>query len=220
MKNKSITTFLLVAVLAVYVGRTAGQRSDDHSADSSRQGQTKSDTASPGMMGQGMMGMMGQMKGNQQQMFRLMEKLMASLKAIEDEKDPAALKSKLAEHQALLNQMHEHMTQQGGMMSDLSDMMMKNFPTPASDANAQNVMGTVKAISADSITVETIDKERKAVTVTLLQSTRFIKDGAETSVKDLKVGDRVIINTKPIGDKLEAVKVVFGQVFQHMDMHH
>ena len=46
----------------------------------------------------------------------LMTKLMDSMKAVESEKDPAALKQKLAEHRALLEQMRTQMMQQGGMM--------------------------------------------------------------------------------------------------------
>jgi Domain of unknown function (DUF5666) len=91
--------------------------------------------------------------------------------------------------------------------------------SPARSAG-ENIMGTVKTISANSITVETMGKEPKAVIVTLSPSTKFIKDGTDTSVKDLKVGDRVVINVKPNGDKLEAVKVVFGKMFEDMDMHH
>ena len=82
---------------------------------------------------------------------------------------------------------------------------------------AENLMGTVRAVSAHSITVETMDKVPKSVTVGVLSSTRFIKDGVDASAKDLKVEDRVIISVKPNG---AAVKVVFGQMFQHMDMHH
>jgi hypothetical protein len=104
MKRMRVFTFLLVAVLAVYAGRAVAQHSHDHSADSTSQDQTKPGTAGPGMMGQaGMMGqnmsgMMHGMMGNQQQMFALMEKLMTSLRAIQNEKDPVALKLKLAEH--------------------------------------------------------------------------------------------------------------------------
>jgi hypothetical protein len=88
------------------------------------------------------------------------------------------------------------------------------------DDRLENVMGTVKVISANSITVETMGKAPKPVTITVLRSTKFIKDGAVTSVKDLKVEDRVVVSIKPNGDKFDAVTVVFGQVFQHMDMHH
>jgi Domain of unknown function (DUF5666) len=98
-------------------------------------------------------------------------------------------------------------------------MLALTAVSPARGA-AEIVMGTVKTISANSITVETMGKELKVVTVTLLPSTKFIKDGTETSVKNLKVRDRVVINVKPNGHKLEAVKVVFGKIFEHMDMHH
>ncbi len=81
-------------------------------------------------------------------------------------------------------------------------------------------MGTVKAVSASSITVETMDKAPKPVTITVLPSTKFTKDGTVTSVKDLKIGDGVVVSVKPNGDKFEAVSVTFGQMFQHMDMHH
>ena len=88
------------------------------------------------------------------------------------------------------------------------------------DNNVETVMGTVKAVSANSITLETTGKAPKSVTVTVLPSTRFVKDGADASAKDLKLEDRVLVSAKPKGDKFEAVRVVFGQTFQHMDMHH
>ena len=88
------------------------------------------------------------------------------------------------------------------------------------DNAVENVMGTVKAISANSITVETMGKTPKPVTVTVLPSTNFIKDGADTSLKGLKIEDRVVVSGKPNGDKFDAISVLFGQTFQHMDMHH
>jgi len=88
------------------------------------------------------------------------------------------------------------------------------------DSSTQTVMGTVKAITVNSITVETMANTPRWVGVTLLPSTKFIKDGATTSVKDLAVEDRVVVSVKPNGDKVEAITVVFGQIFQHMNMHH
>jgi hypothetical protein len=85
---------------------------------------------------------------------------------------------------------------------------------------SESVMGTVKAISANSITVETMDKTPKPVTIIVLPSTKFIKDGAVATVKDLRVGDGVVVSIKSNGDKFDAVTVTFGQIFQHMDMHH
>lgn len=88
------------------------------------------------------------------------------------------------------------------------------------DSKVENVMGTIKTILATSITVETMDKAPKLVFVALLPSTKFVKDGVATSLKDLKVPDRVVVSVKPNGNNFEAVSVVFGKIFEHMDMHH
>ena len=80
----------------------------------------------PGMMNGGMgrmMGMMGQMTTHHQQMSDLMNKLMESMTAIQTEKDPAKLQSKMAEHRALLEQMWSQMMQQGSMMQNMSGQM-------------------------------------------------------------------------------------------------
>lgn len=78
--------------------------------------------------------------------------------------------------------------------------------------NETHVMGTVTAISADSITVRTAARTHKMVTVFIVPSTKFLKSGAAASLKDLKVDDRVVIHAKPNGDKLEAVTVEFGKI--------
>ena len=77
-------------------------------------------------------------------------------------------------------------------------------------------MGTVKTVSANSVTVETVGKAPKTVTVALLPSTKFMKSGANASVNDLKVGDRVMIEAKEnSADKLEAASVAFGKQAPH-----
>lgn len=78
--------------------------------------------------------------------------------------------------------------------------------------NETHVMGTVTAISTNSITVQSTGKEAKTTTVAVLSSTKFLKSGAGASITDLKVGDRVVIHAKPNGDKLEAVTVEFGKM--------
>jgi hypothetical protein len=94
-----------------------------------QQGQTSSQANSRMMgQGQGMMGMMGQMTTHHQQMTELMNKLVQSITAIQSEKDPAALKAKIAEHQALLAQMRDQMTQQGGMMQNMSGQIQQSCP--------------------------------------------------------------------------------------------
>lgn len=84
----------------------------------------------------------------------------------------------------------------------------------------QNVVGAVTAISANTVTVETVGKTRQSLTIALLPTTKFIRDGATVSAKDVKVGAQVVAVVKPNGDKPEAVRIVFGTVFEHMDMHH
>jgi hypothetical protein len=75
----------------------------------------------------------------------------------------------------------------------------------------EHVMGTVKSISANSVTVETAVKDPKIIAIVLLPSTKFVKSGTDASAKDLKVGDRVMIESKENNDNLEAVSIMFGK---------
>jgi hypothetical protein len=77
------------------------------------------------MMGGNMM--MGQMTTQHQEMTQLMSKMMQSMAAINAEKDPAKLKALLAEHTALLDQMHGKMMGQGNTMHEMAGQM-KNCP--------------------------------------------------------------------------------------------
>jgi len=80
----------------------------------------------------------------------------------------------------------------------------------------EHVMGTVKNIAGNAVTVETVGKESKSVTVALLPSTKFMKSGAAASVADLKVGDRVMIEAKEgANEKLEAASIAFGKQAPH-----
>ena len=74
--------------------------------------------------------------------------------------------------------------------------------------NEKHVMGKVTSISDSSITVETTAK--KSVTVEVSDKTKFEKSGAAATVKDLKVGDKVVIHAEVSGDKLVAHEVQFG----------
>ena len=64
----------------------------------------------------------------------------------------------------------------------------------------------------DSITVQTTAKE--PVTVYTMPSTKFKKSDAAASMKDLKVGDRVVIHAAKMNDKPTATEVRFGAVHQ------
>lgn len=76
---------------------------------------------------------------------------------------------------------------------------------------AEHVMGTVKAMTENSITVVTKTNQEK--TVTFDASTKFMKSGEAVTVKDLKVGDRVVIEVHEVGTagRLHAAEVRFGK---------
>jgi ribosomal protein S17 len=74
----------------------------------------------------------------------------------------------------------------------------------------QHLMGTVTAMTDNSITVKTTAKD--PVTVYTMAETKYEKDGAPASMKDLKVGDRVVIHAAKMRDKLMANEVHFGVV--------
>ena len=79
----------------------------------------------------------------------------------------------------------------------------------AAHGDAIHVTGTVKAISPASVTVETVKHE--TVLVMLGPKTEVMKSAAKADIKDLKVGDRVVIHATPKPDNtLEAVEVRFS----------
>jgi hypothetical protein len=78
----------------------------------------------------------------------------------------------------------------------------------AAHGNQKHVMGKVTSISDSSITVETT--AQRSVTVEVSDKTKFEKNGAAASLKDLKVGDKVVIHAGVSGTKLVANEVRFG----------
>ena len=75
--------------------------------------------------------------------------------------------------------------------------------------NFEHVLGTVSKITGNSITVTTASGENQTVIVGT--ETKFVKSGAPASLKDLKVGERVVIHARPTGKALEAEEVKFGE---------
>ena len=73
----------------------------------------------------------------------------------------------------------------------------------------KHVLGTVMKITDTEITVETQTKEVQIVKIA--PDTSFVKSGAGATLKDLKVGDRVVIHAKPVGSDLIAHEVRFGK---------
>jgi hypothetical protein len=83
--------------------------------------------------------------------------------------------------------------------------------------NEQHVMGTVTKVSQDSVTVQTPDKI--LIEVNIVSDTKFTKNNSSVELKDLHVGDRVVIHAKKVGDQLQAHTVQIGTagVTHHSD---
>jgi hypothetical protein len=71
-----------------------------------------------------------------------------------------------------------------------------------------HVMGTVTAMTGNSVTVETTDK--KTVEVHLVDTTTFFNGSKPASRTDVKVGDRVVIHAANVKDSLQAHEVRFS----------
>lgn len=73
----------------------------------------------------------------------------------------------------------------------------------------EHVLGTVKAVTDTSITVETV--KHVVTTIALDPTTTFTNKGAKASLKDLKVAERVAVDTKDdASDKPHAISVKWG----------
>jgi hypothetical protein len=80
--------------------------------------------------------------------------------------------------------------------------------TALAHGKEKHLMGTVTGISDSSITLET--KAKKSVTVDVSDKTKFERNGSPATLKDLKVGDKVVVHADVSGDKLVANEVHFG----------
>lgn len=74
--------------------------------------------------------------------------------------------------------------------------------------NEQHVMGTVTEVADSSITVETKDHQR--VTVSVVAGTKFARGASGVTLKDVKVGDRVVIHAVKQERQLQAHTVRIG----------
>lgn len=92
----------------------------------------------------------------------------------------------------------------------LAVLAILSFATVAiAHGTDKHVLGTVTKITESEITVETQTKELQVVKIA--PDTTFVKSGANATIKDLKVGDRVVIHAKPAGSDLIAHEVRFGK---------
>ena len=71
-----------------------------------------------------------------------------------------------------------------------------------------HIYGVVTAIDDHSISVKTADGSIKVVAFD--GETHFLKAGAPATVKDLAIGNRVVIHAHKNGDKFHAAEVKIG----------
>lgn len=73
---------------------------------------------------------------------------------------------------------------------------------------AEHVKGTITKVDDTSVTLTTPDKETKVIHFD--KTTKFLKSGAESTSKELKVGDRVVVDVHQMEGKVHASQVRFG----------
>ena len=87
----------------------------------------------------------------------------------------------------------------------------------------QHVMGTVTKITNTAITVEVAakqgDRQKTRVMVNVVAATKFEKMGAPATIKNVKVGDRVVVHAEKKGDQLEAHIIRIGSSVAVTDRH-
>ena len=101
MKSTTLIASLVIAAFSLFVIRVAAQHSEH----------PQEGMMSPDMMTQ------------HQELGKMIDQLNKSFAALENEKDPAVLKNKLAEHGALLKQLQSKFQQSAGMMGMTGQMM-------------------------------------------------------------------------------------------------
>jgi type 1 fimbria pilin len=69
----------------------------------------------------------------------------------------------------------------------------------------KHLLGTVTKIQSNQITIET--KDSVTIEVSITPSTVFTKDGKPAKLKDIGLGDRVVIHANPKGMGYEATEV-------------
>lgn len=100
MKHKRITSLLLAAFFLFATGATA-QHSEHHPSQTTSKADSQASSA---------------MVAHHQEMERLVNQLLQNFAALENEKDPEIMRSKLAEHRVLLKQLQSKITRCSEMM--------------------------------------------------------------------------------------------------------
>ena len=69
----------------------------------------------------------------------------------------------------------------------------------------QHIRGTVTAVTGTSVTVKTVDGIVR--TIALNGATKYSQSGILMTIKDVKVGDRIVIHATEKNEKLTAAEV-------------
>src|SRR5665213_2447521 len=90
-------------------------------------------------------------------------------------------------------------------------LLMLFTVVPVAHGAAERITGTVERISSGSITIETTGNVPATVKILLIPSTKFLKNGQDTFLKELEVGVRVVVQTKSNAGGLDALSIAFGK---------
>jgi hypothetical protein len=75
--------------------------------------------------------------------------------------------------------------------------------------NMEHILGTVTEITESSLSVRTRDGATKAVKFD--SETKFVKGDSEATIKDLRVGSRVVIHAHNKNNSLYAAEIKIGE---------
>jgi len=122
MKTRAMVVTAAVAMGVLVTGAAA--QHEEHHKDQAAPPVDKTDTGKTGgMMSGNMMFQMPQMMMSQNETGKLVDQLVKSFVTIEAEKDPTALKEKLAGHSSLLKELQTKIQAQAHMMEMMQHMM-------------------------------------------------------------------------------------------------
>jgi hypothetical protein len=74
----------------------------------------------------------------------------------------------------------------------------------------EHMKGTVTQITDKAITIQVADKDKMVMTILLAPDTRFERSGKTATAKDLKVGERVVVDVVVKDKAMTAKAVKFG----------
>ena len=94
----------------------------------------------------------------------------------------------------------------------LSLMAVAALPGQAHEGHAHKVMGTVTQIHVEDVSyVEVQTTEGKTVVLTCDQKTKFLKGKSAATLKDVRVGSRIVASVSEEGEATRAVEVTIGE---------